>query len=89
MEILHDARLRKFYCVIDGQEAHLNYSDSGDGSLDFYHTYVPSALRGQGIATRIVKEAVKYATEQHSRVVPSCWYVALFFKRHPEYAGLL
>ena len=89
IKILHDVDVCKFYCVIDGQESHLNYSDSGDGTLDFYQTYVPSALRGQGLATRIVKEAMQYAAEQHLRVIPSCWFVGLFFKRHPEYAGLL
>ncbi len=88
MEIVHDTRLCKFYSVLDGQEAYLNYSVTGDGTLDFYHTYVPSSLRGPGIASTIVKEALQYAAEQHSQVIPSCWYVALFFKRHPEYADL-
>lgn len=89
MEIIHDHTARRFYSILDGKEAEMTYRQVDKTTLNFNHTYVPPSLRGQGIAERIVREAVTYAREQGFRVIPSCSYVRVFFKRHPQYADLL
>lgn len=53
------------------------------------HTFVPPAMRGQGIAQLLVEALVADAREQGFRIVPRCSYVEALFRRHPEWADLL
>lgn len=53
------------------------------------HTFVPPAMRGQGVAQVLVEALVADAREQGFRIVPQCSYVAALFRRHPEWADLL
>jgi predicted GNAT family acetyltransferase len=53
------------------------------------HTFVPSALRGRGVAQKLVEALVADAREQGFKIVPQCSYVAALFRRHPEWADLL
>jgi len=57
--------------------------------LNLIHTYVPNALRGKGIASKIVKVALTYAEENNLKIIPSCSYVAAYIQRHKEYEELL
>ena len=52
------------------------------------HTFVPPAVRGGGIAAKLVEALVKDAREGGFRVAPDCSYVAAAFRRHPEWADL-
>jgi len=60
-----------------------------DGRMVFTHTYVPTALRGQGIAEKLVRAALAFAQEEKRKVVPECSYVAAFIDRHKEFQALL
>lgn len=53
------------------------------------HTGVPPELGGRGIAGKLVEALVADAREQGFKIVPQCSYVAVAFKRHPEWADLL
>ena len=53
------------------------------------HTFVPSTMRGQGVAQVLVEALVADAREQGFRIVPQCSYVAALFRRHPEWTDLL
>jgi len=88
MEILHDIEKQKFYVIIDNLESHLEYVKV-DNVLNLNHTYVPDALRGKGIAGKIVKAALTYAEEKKLKIMPSCSYVAEYIRRHVEYEKLL
>ena len=46
--------------------------------IDFTHTYVPFALRGQGLAERLVEVGLAWAKEQGYQIEASCWYVKKF-----------
>lgn len=89
MDIIHECTAQRFYSTFDGAEAEMTYRQVDETTLDFNHTYAPPSLRGQGIAERIVQEAMTYAQQQGVGVIPSCSYVRMFFKRHPEYADLV
>ncbi len=84
IKILHDINEKKFYCIIDGIEAHMMYKEIDDNTLDYYHTYVPNELRGQKIAQKIVNEAVKFALSENKKIIPSCSYVQIYLQRHKE-----
>ena len=53
------------------------------------HTFVPPAMRGQGVAQVLVEALVADAREQGFKIVPQCSYVEALFRRHPEWADLL
>ena len=52
------------------------------------HTFVPPALRGQGIAEQLVNALIDDARSEGFKIVPSCSYVEAQFRRHPEWADL-
>jgi hypothetical protein len=88
MEVTHYIEKQKFYMIVDGLESHLEYSRM-ISVLYLNHTYVPNALRGKGIAGKIVKAALTYAEENNLKIIPSCSYVADYVQRHKEYEFLL
>jgi predicted GNAT family acetyltransferase len=89
MEIEHNIEAQRFQVHLPGGTAALAYAPRGEKRLEMYSTYVPMAARGHGVAAALVEAALAYAREGGYRVVPSCWYVALWIRRHPEYADLL
>jgi len=82
--IIHDEKSHKFFCMVEGFECVAQYSYA-DGALNFFHTYVPPALRGQGIAAKLLEEAVKFVKSKNLKVIPSCSYAEKFFnEKYPE-----
>lgn len=53
------------------------------------HTFVPPEARGKGIAQALVEALVADAQAQGFRIEPQCSYVAVQFRRHPEWSALL
>jgi uncharacterized protein len=84
LEVHNDERERRFYAVVDGQEAVIEYAKMGD-TYNLAHTYVPEQLRGQGIAEELVRGALEQIREEGAKFLPSCPFVQAFLKRHPEY----
>ena len=90
MSIKHDPSSQEFTTTRDGQSAELAYARPSDDVIDFTHTFVDEALRGQGLADELARAALAYAREQKLKVKTSCTFVAAFVKKHPaEYADLL
>lgn len=88
MTVQHDAAQHRFRAALEGYEATLMYRLSGD-TIDFYHTYVPEAFRGKGMAEKLCKAAFEHAKANRLIVVPSCSYISgAYLKRHPEYEPL-
>jgi len=65
----------------------LSWIRSGDVRVA-EHTVVPPEIGGRGIAGELVKALVADAREQGFRIDPQCSYVAVQFRRHPEWAEL-
>ena len=86
--VTHNEVEHRFETRVDGQLAVCEYQLNGQ-TMDFTHTFVPSALRGRGIAQKLVEVALQTALKQQRRVVPSCSYVSAFISRRPEFQVLL
>lgn len=77
-------------------QAHLADSDSigrltwveRDGVHVADHTLVPPEIGGRGVAARLVEALVADARESGFKIVPMCSYVAVAFRRHPEWADV-
>lgn len=89
IEVKHDERAGKYYAVVNGREAVCEYGAAGEKTLNFYHTYVPPELRGQGVADELVRQALDDALERGYKVVPSCWFVRVYIDRHTKYKAVL
>ncbi|MGQ9927245.1 MAG: GNAT family N-acetyltransferase [Chloroflexaceae bacterium] len=88
IEVRHNPAAQRFETLAGGHLSVAEYRRDGQRIL-FTHTAVPPALRGQGIAAKLVRVALDYARESGLTVVPLCWYVDAFIRRHPEYRDLL
>ena len=87
--VRHDEDSCSFRLRQDGETVHLDYVMRAERIMDTTYTYTPPGLRGQGLASRVVGAAMEYAQDNGLRVVPSCWYVAGWIARHPEYEELV
>ena len=81
--IVHNSEDNRFEIHSEGggEPAVLEYTIVGK-HIDMHHTYVPQALRGQGIAAELVEAALVFAKHQGLEVIPSCSYVAKYLERH-------
>ncbi len=86
--VTHDESARRFRVTLQGYEACLMYRLSGQ-EMDLYHTYVPEAFRGRGVADKLCKAAFEHAKAKGLTVVPSCSYISdAYLRRHKEYESI-
>jgi uncharacterized protein len=88
IKIAHNASAQQYEARIDRHLAVAEYSLSGN-TITFTHTFVPPALRGRGVASKLIQTALEEARSEELIVVPLCSFVASYIRRHPEYASLL
>lgn len=80
MKIQHQPQRQRFLVEMDGMESMLEYR-LHDDSIDFTRTFVPEALRGRGIAEKLVRTGIAWAREQGYAMQASCWYAKRFLER--------
>jgi len=86
--VRHRPEMNRYEIGAGDQLAIAEYRREGK-ILFLTHTFVPPALRGRGLAERLVRGALDEARAQDLRVVPACSYVAAFIRRHAEYQDLV
>jgi uncharacterized protein len=87
VNVQHNVAEHRFDATVDGHLCVAEY-EQRDREIVFTHTYVPSELRGRGIAEKLVRTALEYARAENLRVIPQCSYVAVFIRRNREFAEL-
>ena len=89
-ELAHEPDAKRYTLMIDGHLAAVaDYAINGN-SISFHHTYTQPNRRGHGYAGDVVAFAMDDVEQNTAlKVVPMCWYVAEWFDKHPERAGLL
>jgi predicted GNAT family acetyltransferase len=55
-----------------------------DGVVNIDHTYVDDTLRGQGIAGKLMEEAVSYFRENNLKSKLTCSYAVKWFDEHKD-----
>jgi predicted GNAT family acetyltransferase len=85
----HDAAARRFTLDVDGAHSVLEYRELDAATLDYYRTFVPTTLRGRGIASRLTDSALRYARDRGFKVVPTCPFIATYIDRHSEFQPLV
>jgi hypothetical protein len=88
-KVIHNESSHRFEVQLnDGGLAQLSYLRR-DGLLNLAHTEVPRAWEGRGIAAQLTRVALEYARQHRLSVIPSCSYVQVYLRRHPEYQSLV
>ena len=73
-----------FYIENDGKRVADMEIVIKDSNMTIFHTEVDDALKGKGIAGKLLSRMTEYAREHRLKVIPLCPYVLAQFKRHPE-----
>lgn len=80
----------QYEIVVDGVVAGFTQIRHGDGDVvSMPHTVIEDAYEGQGLASRLVREALDDIRSRGQHVHPSCPYVTSWIKKHPDYADLV
>jgi hypothetical protein len=86
----HEPDAHRYTMFVDGELVSVaEYLDQGAGTV-FPHTVTIPRFRGRGYADQLVTFAIDDVEKRGALPIrPTCWYVAEWFDRHPERAGLL
>ena len=85
--VRNNTALSRYELDVDGALAFANYRLSR-GSVIITHTETPPALRGQGIASRLVKGALEQIRADGLKVVAGCGFVVDYLQKHPEFSDI-
>lgn len=79
--------LQRFEMPVDGQIVFADYRRQ-PGRLVITHVETPFALRGGGLASRLMRGVAEEARAEQVKVLPLCPYARAWMQRHPEYRDL-
>ena len=86
----HNERKHRFEIRADGELAGFAHYHLSNGVADFDHTEVQPRFNGRGLGTTLVSAALDQVRSAGQwKIRASCPFVAIFVKRHPEYADLV
>ena len=88
INVTHNEAQHRFEATVDGHLCVLDYRLRGKVAW-MTHTGVPSPVGGRGVAAELVRVALAWAQAQGFKVEPSCSYVEVYMRRHPETQALL
>lgn len=81
--------MSRFEVEANGETAYLEFELDRAGWMTLWHTEVPEALRGRGIAGMLAKTALEYARENQLKVDVVCPLVASYISKNPEFQALV
>jgi uncharacterized protein len=81
--------MSRFELEEDGETAYLEFELDNVGWITLWHTEVPQALRGRGIAGVLARTALEYARDHQLKVDVVCPLVANFVSKNPEFQALV
>jgi predicted GNAT family acetyltransferase len=85
----HDAAHSRYELRIEGTVVGVaNYIRNRD-TVSITHTGVETAMRGRGLAGRLIEFALRDARQGGLKVVPFCSYVSDYIGKHPEHLDLV
>ena len=82
MSVQHDPQAHTFTLSRAGHPAELAYTRPDAHTIDFVHTFVDEALRGQGLGDELARAGLAYAHAQGLKVKTSCPFMAAYVQRH-------
>jgi uncharacterized protein len=81
--------MSRFELEEEGETAYLEFELDHSGWITLWHTEVPQALRGRGLASVLAKTALEYARDHDLKVDVICPSVANYLSKNPEFQDLV
>jgi predicted GNAT family acetyltransferase len=81
--------MSRFELEEEGETAYLEFELDKAGWITLWHTEVPQALRGRGVAGELAKTALEYARDHNLKVDVICPSVMGYLAKNPEFQGLV
>jgi uncharacterized protein len=78
----------RFELDVEGGIAFANYRAT-PSAIIITHTETPRALRGRGIASKLVESALELIRADGHKVIAGCGFVVDYLSKHPEYGDLV
>jgi predicted GNAT family acetyltransferase len=78
----------RFELIEEGLTAFADYYRRGD-ALVIPHVESPIPLRGKGTAGRLMLGVAQIARQESLKLIPTCSYAVVWFRRHPEWNDVL
>lgn len=88
-ELTDNTERKRYEFHINGLTPLIDYIKNKNGAIYLTHTEVPFSLQGKGIGHVLVKKVLEDIDRQGLKVVPTCSFVAIYIRRHPEWQHLL
>jgi uncharacterized protein len=90
LTVTHEPDADRYVALDEGGEVRgIVVYDASPGVLRLIHAEVPPFLRNKGVGGEVVQAVLDHLrTESSDRIVPSCPFVVMWMRRHPEYADL-
>jgi predicted GNAT family acetyltransferase len=85
--VRNNTTLHRYELDVGEAMAFANYR-LAPGVVIITHTETPPALRGRGIASRLVKGALEQIQADGLKVVAGCSFVADYLRDHPEFSDI-
>ena len=85
--VRNNTALSRYELDADGSTAFANYR-LAPGKVIITHTETPHALRGRGIASRLVEGALEQIRADGLKVEAGCGFVVDYLDKHPEFADV-
>jgi predicted GNAT family acetyltransferase len=85
LKVTHDKANHRFEIDLNNKKALIQYKKQGEHTLNLFHTEVPKEFEGKGVGSQLVKQTLEQIKAEGKKIVPSCPFVAIYIKRHPEY----
>jgi len=73
----------------DRQIALMTYKKTGDGVITIDHTEVDSNFRGKGLGEDLVEAGVRFARENHLKIIPVCVFAKKLIDLKTEFQDVL
>lgn len=62
--------------------AEITFEELEKGVYNINHTFVDVSLRGKGIASQLVDEAVKFIEDKGGKIEATCSYAKMWLEKH-------
>ncbi|WP_308250358.1 GNAT family N-acetyltransferase [Sphaerisporangium fuscum] len=89
IKVSDNAEAARFEITVDGRLAGFAEYRRRPGRLVFTHTEIGDEFEGQGLGSRLVREALDSVRAEGLSIVPLCRFVRRYVERHPEYQDLV
>jgi len=87
--VRHDESQQRYILEVEGKELGVaSYQDDGERQV-FTHTEVDPSLEGQGMGSKLIRDALDDARQRGKRVVPVCEFVAAYVKKHHDWDDII